>query len=46
MPHRARVREDIERQIAEMRDMVETCNLAPYKKKEYEDKIKKLTEGV
>lgn len=42
MPHRAKVREDIERQITEMKDMVETCNLAPYKKKEYEDKIRKL----
>jgi prepilin-type N-terminal cleavage/methylation domain-containing protein len=43
MPHR-KAKEVIERQIAEIQDIVETCNLAPYKMDEYKKELKKLNE--
>ena len=44
MPHRAKAEEAIKRRMTEIQDIVETCNLAPYKMDEYKKELKKLNE--
>ena len=42
MPHRAKAEEAIKRRMTEIQDIVETCNLAPYKMDEFKKELKKL----
>jgi prepilin-type N-terminal cleavage/methylation domain-containing protein len=44
MPHKAKAEEAIKRRMTEIQDIVETCNLAPYKMDEYKKELKKLND--